>query len=47
MAAFLREASLQEDRTEALQQAKDLTRKLQFFRRLEEEIDALDDELAG
>ncbi len=47
MAAFLREASLQEDSAEALQQAKDLTRKLQFFQRLEEEIDALDDELAG
>lgn len=47
MASFLREAGLQMDKAEALQQAKDLTRKLQFFRRLEEEIDALDDELAG
>jgi len=52
MASFLREDCLQEggsqqDKDEALQHAKDLTRKLQFFRRLEEEIDALDDELAG
>jgi molecular chaperone HscB len=48
MASFLREGCLAGDKDEeALQHAKDLTRKLQFFRRLEEEIDALDDELAG
>ena len=31
----------------ALEKAKDLTRKLQFFRRLEEEVDSLDDDLSG
>ena len=31
----------------ALGKVRDLTRKLQFFRRLEEEVDALDDELNG
>lgn len=35
-----------EDNEEALEQARDLTRKLQFFRRLEEEADVLEDELA-
>ncbi|MBL1278130.1 MAG: Fe-S protein assembly co-chaperone HscB [Ectothiorhodospiraceae bacterium] len=31
---------------ESLQQARVITRKLQFFRRLNEEVDALDDELS-
>lgn len=31
---------------DSLQQARDATRKLQFFRRLNEEVDALDDELS-
>jgi molecular chaperone HscB len=30
----------------SLQQARDVTRKLQFFRRLNEEVDALEDELS-
>ena len=38
---------LQQSDADALQQAKDLTRKLQFFRRLEEEVEGLEDELAG
>ena len=42
MAELLRQSD-----ADALQQAKDLTRKLQFFRRLEEEVEALEDELAG
>jgi molecular chaperone HscB len=37
---------LQKGDAETLQQAKDLIHKLQFFRRLEEEADALDEELA-
>lgn len=41
MAEFLRLAD-----ADALQQARDITRKLQFFRRLNEEVDALDDELS-
>jgi len=32
---------------DSLQQARDATRKLQFFQRLNEEVDALDDELSG
>ncbi len=36
---------LQASDTDSLQQARDITRKLQFFRRLNEEVDALDDEL--
>lgn len=31
----------------SLQQARDATRKLQFFRRLNEEVDSLEDELSG
>lgn len=42
MAELLRQSD-----ADALQQAKDLTRKLQFFRRLEEEVEGLEDELAG
>jgi len=38
---------LDEDDEASLQRAQDETRKLQFFRRLEEELDALDEELAG
>lgn len=38
--------SLQKDDAGALQQAKDLIRKLQFFRRLEQEVDAIDEALA-
>ncbi|NOX77229.1 MAG: Fe-S protein assembly co-chaperone HscB [Gammaproteobacteria bacterium] len=37
---------LREDDLASLQQARDETRKLQFFRRLEEELDVLDEELA-
>ena len=33
------------DTSEALEKARDLTRKMQFFRKLEQETDALDDEL--
>ncbi len=40
MADLLNEAS-----AESLQQARDVSRKLQFFRRLNEEVDALEDEL--
>ena len=32
---------------DSLQQARDATRKLQFFQRLNEEVDSLDDELSG
>ena len=32
---------------DSLQQARDATRKLHFFQRLNEEVDALDDELSG
>ena len=35
-----------ENKVEALNQARDLTRKLQFFRRLEEEAGVLEEELA-
>jgi len=41
MANLLNEAS-----TESLQQARDVSRKLQFFQRLSEEIETLEDELA-
>ena len=37
---------LQAESEESLQQARDATRKLQFFRRLNEEVDVLDDELS-
>lgn len=40
-------AALQQDSDESLQMAKDLTRKLQFFRRLEEEVVGLEDDLAA
>lgn len=40
MADFLQAAD-----ADSLQQARDITRKLQFFRRLNEEVEALDDEL--
>jgi len=40
MAGLLNEAS-----TESLQQARSVSRKLQFFRRLNEEVDTLEDEL--
>jgi len=40
-------ASLFDDASaESLQQARAVTRKLQFFRRLSEEVDTLEDELA-
>ena len=35
-----------ENTDEALEKARELTRKLQFFSRLEEEVDALDDDLS-
>jgi len=37
---------LSESDDDSLQQARDITRKLQFFRRLNEEVEALEDELA-
>lgn len=37
---------LQATDSDSLQQARDATRKLQFFRRLNEEVDTLDDELS-
>jgi len=37
---------LQATDKDSLQQARDATRKLQFFRRLNEEVDSLDDELS-
>jgi len=40
LASLLAEAS-----AESLQQARDVTRKLQFFRRLNEEVETLEDEL--
>ena len=40
LGALLAEAS-----TESLQQARDVTRKLQFFHRLNEEVESLEDEL--
>jgi len=40
LASLLSEAS-----TESLQQARDVSRKLQFFRRLNEEVETLEDEL--
>jgi molecular chaperone HscB len=44
MAALFAEDSV-ENSAIALEKVRDLTRKLQFFRRLEEEADALDDDL--
>ena len=35
-----------ENTSEALEKARDLTRRLQFFSRLEEEVNALDDDLS-